>query len=52
MEIRCEACIWYDDGLCDRLGYFVDPDDKCEKWERVSSDTDKEEMYHETDNHQ
>lgn len=34
--ISCDTCVWNDCGLCDRLGWFVDPDDKCEKWERVS----------------
>ena len=27
--MNCESCAWNDDGLCDRLGLFVDDDDSC-----------------------
>lgn len=50
VKICCETCVWNEDGLCDKLGWFVDPDDKCDdKWEYVLSDTDKETMHHEYD---
>ena len=44
MTLSCDTCIWNDDGLCDRLGVFVDPDDKCKfgLWERVQSGTEED----------
>lgn len=31
----CESCINYEDGLCDRYGVLVDPDDSCQKYRYI-----------------
>lgn len=41
MTLSCDTCIWNDDGLCDRIGRFVDPDDKCEEWELVGGEKER-----------
>lgn len=41
ITLTCESCIWNDDGLCDRIGYFVDPDDRCPEWERVNNEKER-----------
>ena len=41
IALTCETCIWNDDGLCDRLGRFVDPDDKCPLWEREAPEKEE-----------
>jgi hypothetical protein len=38
INLTCETCVWNDDGLCDRLGYFVDPDDRCTEWEPFNTE--------------
>lgn len=44
VKICCETCVWNEDGLCDKLGWFVDPDDKCDdKWEYVAQKEGDEE---------
>ena len=32
MDKCCGNCDWNDDGLCDRVGLFVEDDDQCQKW--------------------
>ena len=43
ITLTCETCVWNDDGLCDRLGYFVDPDDRCSEWEKIKENQSKQE---------
>lgn len=42
VKICCETCVWNDCGLCDKYGVFIEPDDKCEKWELVVQEGDEE----------
>ena len=36
----CESCINYEDGLCDRYGVLVDPDDSCQKYTMAQDKND------------
>lgn len=39
-EHRCENCIWWEDGYCDRTGYVKCEDDTCDKWSDQYDDDD------------
>jgi len=36
VSIKCGTCEHYDDGICDKLGYVVEPDDSPADWTNFS----------------
>ena len=40
---ECGTCAWNDDGLCDRIGKFVDDDDTCRHWQSKTKGTEGDE---------
>ena len=36
MDKYCSNCSWNDDGLCDRVGIFVDDEDQCDAWKNLN----------------